>query len=159
MESAGRSTRREVEPGASEYHGSPDSRHQMTYRYPKLRAYFEFTVALLMGAALYIGIQPMLWGWMLFAPLFLYLVFKAIGTYRYSLTLDGDRITVSDSERQYLVSEITAINVWDAKGARIAVITFADRSKLSFPSQLKGFDDLVALLRKQTNLPKPEREA
>jgi hypothetical protein len=131
----------------------------MTYRYPKRLAYLEFTVALLMAAALYINTKPMLWGWLLFAPLFLYIVFVAYRTYSYSLTIDGDRISVSDSERQYLVSDISAVNVWEAKGERIAVISFSDRSKISFPSHLAGFNDLVALLRKQANLPEPEGES
>ena len=111
-----------------------------------------------MAAALYINTKPMLWGWMLFAPLFFYIVFVAVRTYSYSLTIDGDRISVSNSERQYLVSDISAINVWDAKGERVAVISFSDRSRISFPSHLDGFNDLVALLRKQANLAKPEGE-
>ena len=131
----------------------------MTFRYSKRLAYLEWTVAVVMALALYINTQPMLWGWLLFLPLFLSIVFEGVRTYRYSLTVDGDCISVAGFRRaQYLVSEITAINVWTAKGERIAVITFSDRRKLSFPSHLQGFKDLVELLRKQSNLPKPISE-
>lgn len=132
----------------------------MTFRYPKRLAYLEFTVALVMALALYINTQPMLWGWLLFLPLFLAIVFESVRTYRYALTIDGDCISVDGFIRaQYLISEITAINVWIAKGERIAVITFSDRRKLSFPSHLEGFKDLVEFLRKQTNLTKPISES
>lgn len=128
----------------------------MTFRYSKRLAYLEFTAALVMMLALYINTQPKLWGWFLFLPLFLSIVLEGIRTYRYSLTIDGDSISVAGFKRaQYLVSEITAINVWTAKGERIAVITFSDRRKLSFPSHLEGFKDLIELLRKQTKLTKP----
>ncbi len=132
----------------------------MTFRYPRRLAYLEFAVAVVMALALYIDTQPMLWGWLLFLPLFLSIIFEGARTYRYALTIDGDCISVAGFKRaQYLVSEITAINVWIAKGERIAVITFSDRRKLSFPSHLVGFKELVEFLRKQTNLPKPISES
>ena len=113
---------------------------------------FRNTAALVMLIALYISTKPMIWGWLLFTPLFLFVVVKGVRTYKYLLTINGDRITVVDLNKraQYLVSDITAINVWPAKGERIVVITFWDWRKLSFPSHLEGFDDLVELLRKQT---------
>ncbi|WP_150102973.1 hypothetical protein [Sideroxydans lithotrophicus] len=115
-------------------------------------AYLEIAAALAMLVALYVGTEPKWWGWLLFAPLFLYIVARAVHTYRYSLTIDGDRITVVDLNKhdQYLVSEIAAINVWPAKGERVAVITFDDRKKLSFPSHLDGFDELVESLMEQS---------
>ena len=126
----------------------------MAYQYSRLLAYFEISAALAMLMTLYISEQPKIWGWLLFAPLFIFVIAKGVRTYRYSLTIDDDCITVVDLNKraQYLVSDITAINVWPAKGERIAVITFWDWRKLSFPSHLKGFDELVDMLRKQTNL-------
>jgi hypothetical protein len=128
----------------------------MAYRYSKRLALLEISAALVMLTALYISTQPMLWGWLLFTPLFLFVVAKGVRTYKYSLTINNDCITVVDFNKraQYLVSDITAINVWPAKGERIAVITFWDWRKLSFPSHLEGFDDLVEFLRKQTKLQK-----
>jgi len=133
----------------------------MAYRYSKLLAYLEITVALVMLIALYISTQPMIWGWLLFAPLFLFVLAKGVRTYKYSLTINGDHITVVDLNKraQYLVSDITAINVWPAKGERIAVITFWDWRKLSFPSHLEGFDDLVESLRKQIKVKKQTLES
>jgi hypothetical protein len=131
----------------------------MTYRFSKWLAYSRFAAALVMAIALYIGTKPMFWGWLLFAPLFLYIVYEGARSYSYSITIDDDVITVSGFKRaQYRISEIAAINVWLAKGERIAVITFADRSKFSFPSHLVGFEELVGLLRKRTNLEKPASE-
>jgi hypothetical protein len=77
------------------------------------------------------------------------------------LTINDDCITVVDLNKraQYLVSDITAINVWPAKGERMAVITFRDWKKLSFPSHLEGFDELVELLTKQTKLKKQTLES
>jgi hypothetical protein len=128
----------------------------MAYRYSKRLALLEISAALVMLTALYISTQPMLWGWLLFTPLFIFVVAKGVRTYKYSLTINNDCITVVDFNKraQYLVSDITAINVWPAKGERIAVITFWDWRKLSFPSHLEGFDDLVEFLRKQTKLQK-----
>jgi hypothetical protein len=131
----------------------------MTYRFSKWLAYSRFAAALVMAIALYIGTKPMFWGWLLFAPLFLYIVYEGARSYSYSITIDDDVITVSGFKRaHYRISEIAAINVWLAKGERIAVITFADRSKFSFPSHLVGFEELVGLLRKRTNLEKPASE-
>lgn len=131
----------------------------MTYRFSKWLAYSRFAAALVMAIALYIGTKPMFWGWLLFAPLFLYIVYEGARSYSYSITIDDDVITVTGFKRaQYRISEIAAINVWLAKGERIAVITFADRSKFSFPSHLVGFEELVGLLRKKTNLEKPASE-
>lgn len=133
----------------------------MTYRYSKRLVIFQLAAALAMLIALYIGTKPMIWGWLLFSPLFLFVVAKAVRTYKYSLTINDDCITVVDFNKraQYQVSNITAINVWPAKGERIAVITFLDWKKLSFPSHLEGFDDLVALLTTKTKLQKQTLES
>ncbi len=126
----------------------------MTFRYSKIWTYLDLTVALAMSLALYIGLQPEWWGWLLFSPLFLYMVFEGVRKYNYSLSVDGDHISVgSFKTAQYPVSEITTLNVWFAKGGRMAVVTFADRRKFSFSSRLAGFDDLVTLLRTQAKLP------
>jgi hypothetical protein len=126
----------------------------MTFRYPKWLAFLKFAAALLMLIALYVGTSPKYWGWLLFLPLFITLVVDGVLTYRYSLTVDGDRISLASyNSAQYRVSDITAINVWFAKGGRIAVVTFSDQRRLSFPSRLVEFDKLVELLRTQAKLP------
>lgn len=128
----------------------------MTFRYPKWQAYIRFAAALAMLVALYAGTNPKWWGWLLFLPLFLAIVYEGVRTYRYSLTVEDDRIAVDGLNRgQYRVSEITSVNVWPAKGGRIAVITFSDRGKLTFPSTLADFDKLVESLRTQARLPEP----
>lgn len=128
----------------------------MTYRYSRLLAYSEFAAALAMVLFLYFATHPKWWGWLLFLPLFLAVVFEAVSTYRYSFTLDGDRITVTSFDPgQYRVSEITALNVWVAKGGHIAVIDFSDGRKLRVTSRLVGFDTLVKTLRTQAKLPEP----
>ncbi len=123
-------------------------------------AYIQFAAALAMVVALYIGTNPKWWGWLLFSPLFLVIVYEGLRTYTYSITVDGDRIVLGGFQRgEYRVSEIAEINVWYAKGGRIAVINFADRGRLSVPSRLADFDKLVDLLRTQANLPKPATES
>ena len=113
-----------------------------------------------MLVALYVGTNPKYWGWLLFLPLFLTIVYEGVRTYSYSLTVDGDRIIVAGFKRaEYRISEITAVNVWFAKGGRIAVITFSDRGKFNFPGNLVGFDKLVELIRTQAKLPEPVPES
>jgi hypothetical protein len=132
----------------------------MTFRYPNWLAYSKFALALAMLVALYIGTNPKFWGWLLFLPLFLTIVYEGLRTYRYSLTVDDEFITVAGFSRgQYRISDISAINVWFAKGGRIAVLSIAGRKNLSFPSSLNKFDELVALLRTKTNLPAPAEES
>jgi hypothetical protein len=132
----------------------------MTFRYPKWLAFIRIAAAFAMLIALYIGTNPKFWGWLLFAPLFLFIVYEGMRAYTYSLTVGEEHITVAGYKpAQYPISEITAINVWIAKGERIAVVTFADRSKFSFPSHIVGFDKLVELLRTRTNLEKPATES
>jgi len=128
----------------------------MTYRYAIKWTYIELVVALAMTLVVYAGLRPEWWGWMLFSPVFLYLVFESARKVSYSLTVDGNKIAVgSFRATQYSVSRITAVNVWDAKGGRMAVIDFADGSRLHFSSRLEGFDDLVGLLRTKAKLPSP----
>jgi len=125
----------------------------MTFRYPKWLAYSRFVLAIGMLFTLYVATNPKVWGWILFLPLFLLIVYEGARTYSYSLTVDGDRISVAGFwPAQYVVSEITAINVWFAKGGRIAVVTFSDREKLRFSSRLTDFEGLVAMLRTKANL-------
>ncbi len=112
-----------------------------------------------MLSTLYVATNPKVWGWMLFLPLFLFIVYEGARTYSYSLTVDGDRISVAGFwPAQYTVSEITAINVWFAKGGRIAIVTFSDREKLRLSSRLTDFEGLVALLRRKANLPEQPPE-
>ena len=126
----------------------------MTFRYSIKWAYIELVVASAMTLALYAGLHPKWWGWLLFSPLFLYLVIEGVRKVSYSLTVDSDLITVvSFKPARYSISQITAVNVWEAKGGRIAVVAFADRSRFNFSSRLEGFDDLVSLLRTKANLP------
>jgi len=126
----------------------------MTFRYAIKWAYIELAAALVMTLVVYAGLQPEWWGWLLYLPLFLYLVFEGVRKVSYSLTVDGDHITVgSFKSARYSVSKITAVNVWDAKGGRIAVVDLGDGSRFSFPSRLERFDDLVGLLRTKANLP------
>lgn len=135
-----------------------DSREDlnMTFRYAIKWAYIELVVALAMTLVVYAGLQPEWWGWLLYSPLFLYLVFEGVRKVSYSLTVDGDRITVgSFRSAQYSVSKITAVNVWEAKGGRMAVVAFVGGSRFHFSSRLEGFDDLVGLLRTKANLPSP----
>jgi hypothetical protein len=120
-------------------------------------AYVQFAAALAMVAALYIGTNPKWWGWLLFSPLFLVIFYEGLRTYTYSVTVDGDRILLGGFKRsEFRVSEIVEINVWFAKGGRIAVINFADLGRLSVPSRLADFNKLVDLLRTQAKLPEPE---
>lgn len=126
----------------------------MTFRYATQWAYIEFVVVLAMTLVIYVGLQPEWWGWLLFSPLFLYLVLEGTRKVRYALTVDGDLITVgSFKSAQYSASKITALNVWDYNGGHIAVVDFADGSRFHFPSRLEGFDDLVRLLRTTARLP------
>jgi hypothetical protein len=128
----------------------------MVFHYPKWLAYTRFAAALAMLVALYIGTNPRFWGWLLFLPLFLTILYEGIRIYSYSLTVEDDRILVAGFKRgEYRISEIAAVDVWFAKGGRMAVVTFADRTKLSFPSHLVGFEKLVDLLRTKANLPEP----
>jgi hypothetical protein len=127
---------------------------KMTYKYSIIWAYFDLVAALAMTFALYVGLRPEWWGWLLFSPLFLYLVFECVRKVSYSLTVDGNHITVgSFKSTQYFVSQIVAVHVWDAKAGRVAVVEFADGNRLHFPSRLAGFDDLVALLKTKAHLP------
>jgi hypothetical protein len=126
----------------------------MTYKYSFKWAYIELVVALAMTVAVYMGLKPEWWGWLLFSPLFLYLVFEGVRKVTYSLTVDGDLITIGGLKpAQYSASKITAINIWDAKGGRIAVVTFDDGNRFNFPSRLEGFNDLVNFFKSKANLP------
>jgi hypothetical protein len=128
----------------------------MTFRYAIKWTYIEFFVALAMTLVLYVTLQPEWWGWLLYSPLFLYMVFECVRKVNYSLTVEGDYITVgSFKAARYSISKIKAVNVWDAKGGRITVVDFSDGGRFNFSSRLEGFDDLVNLLRTKANLPSP----
>lgn len=128
----------------------------MTFRYATLWAYIEFVVVSVMVLAVYVGLRPAWWGWLLFSPLFLYLLLEGIRKVRYALTVEGDLITVGSFRPvQYSVSGIRALNVWEYNGGHIAVVDFADGSRFHFPSRLQGFDELVRLLRTKAKLTSP----
>ncbi len=128
----------------------------MTFRYAIKWTYIELVVALVMTLVVYMSLHPEWWGWLLYSPLFLYLIFEVVRKVTYSLIVEGDNLTVgSFKATRYSVSKISAVNVWDAKGGRIAVVDFADGSRFHFSSRLDGFDDLVSLLRTKANLPLP----
>jgi hypothetical protein len=102
----------------------------------------------------------MFWGWLLFAPLFLFLVYEGVRSYSYALIVGEDHITIGGFEpAQYPISEISDVKVWDAKGRQIAVVSFVDRRKFSFPSYLVGFTDAVELIRARAKLEKPAAES
>jgi hypothetical protein len=123
------------------------------FRYASQWAYFELLVAFLMLLAVAVKLKPEWWGWLLFAPLLGFMFFEGIRKARYSLTVDGDLITVgSFNSAQYVASKITAVNVWMAKGGRIAVVAFDDGQKFNFPSNVQGFDNLVGLLKTKANI-------
>jgi hypothetical protein len=149
-----------IDPDASKFDSHYKKNYQMTFQFPKWLAYIKFAVAMLMLFSLYVGTNPKFWGWLLFFPLFLTLVFESARTYLYSLTINGDNISVAGFKRaQYRISEIDAINVWVAKGGRIAVITFSDLTRLSFSSRLQGFDKLIESLRMQAKLPEQNQQS
>ena len=126
----------------------------MTFRYAFKWTYIELVVALLMTLFVYMSLHPEWWGWLLYSPLFLYLIFEVIRKASYSLTVEGDDISVGSFKiTRYSVSKISAVNVWDAKGGRMAVVDFADGRRFHFSSRLEGFDDLVSLLKTKAKLP------
>ena len=128
----------------------------MTFRYATAWAYIELVVLLAMTVAVYVGLRPEWWGWLLYSPLFLYLFLEGVRKVRYALSVEGDRITVGSFKRaQYFASRITALNVWEFNGGHIAVVDLADGSRFHFPSRLRGFDELVRLLREKAGLPAP----
>ncbi len=125
----------------------------MKFRYASQWAYIELLVAFLMTLSVAVKLKPEWWGWLLFTPLLGFLVFEGIRKIKYSLTVEGDIITVgSFNSAQYVASKIAAVNVWMAKGGRIAVVTFEDGTRFNFPSNVEGFDNLVGLLKTKANL-------
>lgn len=128
----------------------------MTFKYAIKWTYIELVVALLMTWVVYVSLHPEWWGWLLYSPLFLYLIFEVVRKVSYSLTVEDDNLTVgSFKTTRYSVSKITAVNVWDAKGGRIAVVDFADGGRFHFSSRLDGFENLVSVLRAKAKLPSP----
>jgi hypothetical protein len=88
--------------------------------------------------------------------MFLFLVYEGVRSYSYSLTVGDARINIGGFEpAEYAISEISDVHVWDAKGRQIAVVSFADRRKFSFPSYLVNFKDAVDLIRARTGLETP----
>ena len=97
-----------------------------------------------------------IWGWLMAACISLCIVLASIYAWRYSLVVGDSDINVSSfGRKRFLISEISAINVWPGKGGRGAVIAFKNGEKLRFPSYLNRFDPLVALLREKAGLAKP----
>ncbi len=128
----------------------------MTFRYSTSWIFMDLVGALAMAVALYIGLHPEWWGWALFAPLFLYMALETARKYMYSVTVDGERIlVVAFRPAQYLVSDIVEVDVYNAKGGRMGVVRFTDRSKFSFSGRLAGFDELIKLLKSKASPPEP----
>lgn len=128
----------------------------MTFRYPKWLAYSRFGLAIAMSVILYATATPKWWGWLMFLPLFLIIVYEGMRSYRYALTVADGRISVAGFHpAQYAVADIADINVWITKGGRLAIIKFADQGQLEFSSHLVDFEKAVALLRTEANIPEP----
>lgn len=129
----------------------------MTFRYSFMWAWLNFAIALVAAVLVYDGLRPKWWGWLLFSPLFIFMAYESARKVMYSLTIEGDLVTVRGFKpAQYSVSGITAVNVWNAKGGRIAVVACADGRRFNFPSSLDGFEELVRQLRIGANLPEPD---
>lgn len=129
----------------------------MSFRYSFMWSWLNLAVALAAAFLVYDGLSPEWWGWLLFSPLFIYMAYESVRKALYSLTVEGDLITVRGFKpAQYPVSGITAVNVWNAKGGRIAVVACSDGRRFNFPSSLEGFDELVRQLRSKANLPEPD---
>jgi hypothetical protein len=125
----------------------------LKFRYASQWAFIELLVAFMMILAVAIKLKPEWWGWLLFTPLLGFLIIEGIRKVTYSLTVEEDLITVgSFNSAQYVASKITAVNVWMAKGGRVAVVAFDDGKRFNFPSNVKGFDNLVGLLKTKANL-------
>jgi hypothetical protein len=125
----------------------------MKFRYASQWAYFELLVACLMTLAVAVKLKPEWWGWLLFAPLLGFMIFEGIRKASYSVRVEADLITVgSFNSAQYVATKITAVNVWMAKGGRVAVVALDDGTRFNFPSDVEGFDNLVGLLKTKANL-------
>lgn len=128
----------------------------MSFRYSFLRTWLNLFIALAMAIFMYDGLHPEWWGWALISPLFAYLIYESARKAMYAFIIEGDVITVRGFKpASYPASGITAVNVWNAKGGRVAVVAFADGRRFNFPSALSGFDELVRVLRTKANLPEP----
>ncbi len=129
----------------------------MTFRYSFMQTWLNLAIALGMAFFMYDGLHPQWWGWLLFSPLFFYMLYESVRKAMYSLTVEGDLVNVRGVKpSQYSVSGIKAVNVWNAKGRRIAVVACSDGRRFNFPSSLARFDELVRLLRTGANLPEPD---
>lgn len=118
--------------------------------------WLNLVVALVAAFLVYDGLRPEWWGWLLFSPLFMYMAYESLRKATYSLTIEGDLITIRGFKPgQYSASGISAVNVWTAKGGRVAVVACSDGRRFNFPSRLEGFDELVRQLRSKANLPEP----
>jgi hypothetical protein len=125
----------------------------MTFKFANKWAYIELLSAMAMTWALYVGLQPSWLGWLLYSPLFIYLIFEGMLKVNYSLRIDDDNITVGSFKPiPYSISRITAMKVWEAKNRRIAVIAFADGRRFNFSDHLQGFDELIRLLNAKVSL-------
>ena len=133
-----------------------DQQAGMKFRYAFKWSYIELVVVSAMTWVLHVGLHPEWWGWLLYFPLFAYMVFEGVRKVSYSLTVEGDSLTIVNYKVSYYsVSRIAAVNVWDAKAGRIAVVDFSDGNRFHFSSRLDGFDKLVSLLRTKAKLPSP----
>jgi hypothetical protein len=101
--------------------------------------------------------QPI--AWLIVEPLPICMIFFGIYTFRYSCLVDDNSIIVTAfKQSQYLLVDITSIEVVIGKYVRVAVVKFKNGRKVSFSNYMDGFNAIVELLRRKTGLAKPRWE-
>src|ERR1017187_4408601 len=132
----------------------------MIARFRKLPLKFQFprrlAVLLLLLAAVFF-VAPILdvtgksmtpAGWFMLSLFVICIVCVSIYFYRYLIIVGDEDVVVSSLIRKrFLVSNITEVNVDMGRVSRHATISLSNGDKISVPSFIDGFDDLVALLR------------
>jgi hypothetical protein len=92
-------------------------------------------------------------GWFVLSLFVICIVFASIYHYLFCLALSDDEVVVSGfTRKRFLVSSITGINVDKGRYSPYATIRFSNGDKISVPSYIDGFDNLVALVRSKLNL-------
>jgi hypothetical protein len=87
-------------------------------------------------------------GWFVLSLFVICIVCVSIYFYRYVIIVGDEDVVVSSLIRKrFLVSNITEVSVDMGRVSRHATISLSNGDKISVPSFIDGFDDLVALLR------------